>query len=68
MIEVTKYFRMIKHPLGDGIYSKFTLEFENEVDAEIYRNKKLEFREGIVVEEISKEEYESETDEDDEQE
>ncbi|MGL5569098.1 MAG: hypothetical protein ACRDB9_07645 [Cetobacterium sp.] len=66
MIEVTKYFRNTKHPLGDGIYSKITLGFENEVDAEIYRNKKLEFKDGIVVEEISKEEYESETEKDEE--
>lgn len=63
LIEVVRYFRTIKHPIGDGIYITIGLEFGNEVDADKFRIKELKWDEGIEVIEVSKEEYISETEE-----
>lgn len=63
MIEVEKFFRMVKHPLGDGIYTKFKVEFKDEEHANRFKNTELNWEEGVIAEEITEQEYNDNTDE-----
>lgn len=66
LIKVERYFKTIKHPLGDGVYIKIGLEFKNKEDAEKFKTMKMNWDEDIEVVEISQEEYLENTDEDEE--
>lgn len=62
-IKVERYFKTIKHPLGEGLYIKISSEFQFRVDAEKFKNNHI-WDEEVEVIEVSKEEYEAETDTD----
>lgn len=61
LIKVERYFKTIKHPLGDGLYLKIGMEFNNKEDAEKFKVAKINWDEGVEVVEISQEEYLKET-------
>ncbi|WP_317368243.1 hypothetical protein [uncultured Tyzzerella sp.] len=65
-IKVNRYFRTINHPLGDGLYLKLSMEFENEENAEKFKNMEINWEENIEVVEISQKEYLENTEEDEE--
>lgn len=60
-VKATRYFKTIKHPLGEGLYLKIELEFSSEEKAMRFKEMDLDWEEGIEVIEISKEEYEENT-------
>lgn len=61
LVKATRYFKTLKHPLGEGLYLKFGLEFRSEEKAMRFKEMDLDWEEGIEVIEISKEEYEENT-------
>lgn len=63
-IRVNRYFRTINHQLGDGLYLKLGMEFENEENAEKFKTMEINWDEGIEVVEISQEEYLENTEQD----
>ncbi|CEK34360.1 hypothetical protein UMC2_35711 [[Clostridium] sordellii] len=56
LIKVKRYFRTVKHPLGEGLYLKIESEFDNQEDADNAKHYDLN-KDGIEVVEISEEEY-----------